>query len=45
MPNIDEYEKMLTAHGVTKMGQEGYGTGGEYSTIDDDGSSLSERIV
>ena len=42
---IDEYEKMLAANGVTTMGQEGYGTGGAYSAIDDDGSSLAESIV
>ena len=42
---IDEYEKMLAANGGTTMGQEGYGTGGAYSAIDDDGSSLEERIV
>ena len=27
------------------MGQEGYGTGGAYSAIDDNGSSLSESIL
>ena len=27
------------------MGQEGYGTGGAYNAIDDDGSSLAESIV
>ena len=27
------------------MGQEGYGTGGAYSAIDDDLSSLAESIV
>ena len=42
---IAEYEKMLAANGGTTMGQEGYGTGGAYSAIDDDGSSLAERIV
>ena len=42
---IEEYEKMLAANGGTTMGQEGYGTGGAYSAIDDDGSSLEERIV
>ena len=42
---IDEYEKMLAANGGTKMGQEGYGTGGAYSAIDDNGSSLAESIV
>ena len=42
---IAEYEKMLAANGGTKMGQEGYGTGGAYSAIDDDGSSLAESIV
>ena len=36
---------MLAANGVTKMGQNGYGTSGEYSVIDDDGYSLAERIV
>ena len=42
---IDKYEKMLAANGGTTMGQEGYGTGGAYSAIDDDGSSLEESIV
>ena len=42
---IDEYEKMLAANGGTTMGQEGYGTSGAYSAIDDDGSSLEESIV
>ena len=42
---IDEYEKMLAANGGTTMGQERYGTGGAYSAIDDDGSSLAESIV
>ena len=42
---IDEYEKMLAENGGTTMGQEGYGTGGAYSVIDDDGSSLAESIV
>ena len=44
-PFIAEYEKMLAANGGTNMGQEGYGTGGAYSAIDDDGSSLAEIIV
>ena len=35
---IDEYEKMLAANVGTTMGQEGYGTGGAYSAIYDDGS-------
>ena len=42
---IAEYEKMLAANGGTTMGQEGYGTGGAYSAIDDDGSSFAESIV
>ena len=42
---IDEYEKMLAANGGTAMGQEGYGTGGAYSAIDDNMSSLAESIV
>ena len=42
---ISEYEKMLAANGGTTMGQEGYGTGGAYSAIDDDGSSLEESVV
>ena len=42
---IDEYEKTIAANGGIKMGQEGYGTGGAYSAIDNDGSSLSESIV
>ena len=42
---IDTYEKMLAANGGTTMGQEGYGTGGAYSAIDDDGSSLEESIL
>ena len=36
---------MLAINGGTTMGQEGYGTGGAYSAIDDDGSSLEESIV
>ena len=42
---IDEYEKMLAANGGTTMVQEGYGTGGAYIAIDDNGSSLAESIV
>ena len=42
---IEEYEKMLAANGGTTMGQEGYGTGGAYNVIEDDGSSLAETIV
>ena len=42
---IAEYEKMLAANGRTTMGQEGNGTGGAYSAIDDDESSLAESIV
>ena len=42
---IAEYEKMLAANGGTTMGQEGYGTGGAYSAIDDNVSSLAESIV
>ena len=42
---IAEYDKILAANGGTKMGQEGYGTGGAYSAIYDNGSSLSESIV
>ena len=42
---IEEYEKMLAANGGTTMGQEGYGTGGAYNAIEDDGSSLAESIV
>ena len=44
-PFISEYKKMLAVNGGTSMVQEGYGTGGEYSAIDDDGSSLAESIV
>ena len=36
---IEECEKMLAANGGTTMGQEGYGTGGAYNAIEDDGSS------
>ena len=36
---------MLAANGRTTMGQEGYGTGGAYNAIEDDGSSLAESIV
>ena len=35
---VDNYEKMLASNGGTTMGQKGYGTGGAYSAIDDDGS-------
>ena len=42
---IAEYENMIAANGGKTMGQEGYGTGGAYSVIDDDGSSLAESIV
>ena len=42
---IAEYKKMITANGGTKMGQEGYGTSGAYSAINDDGSSLAESIA
>ena len=42
---IAEYKKMLAENGGKTMGQEGYGTGGEYNAIDDDGSSLEDRIV
>ena len=42
---IAKYEKMLSANGETTMGQEGYGTGGAYSAIDDDRSLLAESIV
>ena len=42
---IAEYEKTLTANGGTTMGQEGYGTGGAYNAIGDNGSSLEESIV
>ena len=42
---IAKYKKKLAANGGTTMGQEGYGTGGAYSAIDDYGSSLSESIV
>ena len=42
---IDEYEKMLAANGGTTMVQEGYGTGGAYSEIDDERSLLSESMV
>ena len=42
---IAEYKNILTANGGTTMGQEGYETGGAYSAIDDDGSSLAESIV
>ena len=42
---IAEYEKILTTNGGTTMVQEGYGTGGEYSVIDDDGYSLADSIV
>ena len=36
---------MLAAHRGTTMGQEGYGTGGAYSEIYDNSSSLEESIV
>ena len=36
---------MLAANGGTTMGQEGYGTGGAYSAVEDDGSSLAKTIV
>ena len=42
---IAEYENMLAANGGTRTRQEGYGTGGVYSAIDDYGSSLAESIV
>ena len=42
---IAEYEKMLASNGGTTMGQEGYGTGGAYNAIEDNGSSLAESIV
>ena len=42
---IDKYEKILAANGGKKMVQEGYGTGGAYSAIDDEESSLAEIIV
>ena len=42
---IEEYKKMIVADGRTTMGQEGYGTGGAYNAIEDDGSSLAESIV
>ena len=42
---IEEYEKMLAANGGTTMVQEGYGTGGAYNAIEDDGSSLAEIII
>ena len=38
---IDEYEKRLAANGGATMGQEEYVTGGAYSTIYDNGSSLA----
>ena len=42
---IEEYEKILAANDGTTMVQEGYGTGGAYNAIEDDGSSLAESIV
>ena len=42
---IADYEKLLAANGGTTMGQEGYGTGGAYTAIDDYWSSLSESRV
>ena len=42
---IAEYKNMLAANGGTTMAQEGYGTSGAYSAIDDDGSSLADSIV
>ena len=42
---IAKYKKMPTANGGTTMGQEGYVTGGAYSAIYDNGSSLEEIIV
>ena len=42
---IAKYEKMLAANGGTTLGQEGYGTGRSYNSMDDDGSSLVERIL
>ena len=41
---IAKYENMLAVNVGTTMGQEGYGTGGAYSAIDDDGSYLAESI-
>ena len=41
----DEYEKKHATDEGTTMGQEEYGTGGEYSVIDDDRLSLAEIIV
>ena len=41
----DEYEKTHATDEGTTMGQEEYGTGGAYSVIDDDGSSLADIIV
>ena len=42
---IEEYEKLLAANGGTPMEQEGYGTGGAYNAVEDDGSSLAKTIV
>ena len=42
---IVEYEKLLATNGETTMGQEGYGIGGAYSSIDDNGSSLADIIL
>ena len=41
---IEEYEKMLAANDGTTMVQEGYGTGGAYNAVEDDGSSLEQSI-
>ena len=36
---------MLAANGGNTMGQEVYGTGGAYNSVEDDGSSLAQSIV
>ena len=42
---IEEYKKMLAANGGNTMVQEGYGTGGAYNAVEDNGSSLAQIIV
>ena len=44
-PYTKEYEKMLAANGGTTMGQEGYGNGGAYNAVEDNGSPLAQSIL
>ena len=42
---VAEYKNILVANRGTAMDQEGYGTGGAYNAIEDNGSYLAESIV